>query len=103
MRRMGPDAEAGDHDLLQCVLRLPLPNPEVASIMLQVLRVEPPVPGTSREVQLWADDSARSTVFARVCATQERALRAAVAALLEQTKLVLRTLDAFPVDAPSNV
>ncbi|EAN91526.1 hypothetical protein TcCL_NonESM02317 [Trypanosoma cruzi] len=94
--------EEKDQDTLECVLRLPLRAAEPAQIMIQVLRVEPPVPGTSREVQLWADDSTRSTVYVKIEASQERSLRAAVGALLEQVKLILRTMDAFPVIARHN-
>ncbi|ESL07867.1 hypothetical protein TRSC58_04440 [Trypanosoma rangeli SC58] len=92
-----------NRELLECVLRLPLQNAEAALIMMQVLRVEPPVSGTSKEVQLWADDSTRSTIYVKLGAAQERSLRAAVGALLEQSKLILRTMDAFPLIARHTV
>ncbi|KAG8339024.1 putative Transcription factor Pcc1 [Trypanosoma vivax] len=99
VRRNESPTHKSDHGPLQCVLRLPLPDAEAASIAIQVLRVEPPVPGTMKEVQLWTDDSTRSTLHIRLCAVQERSMRAAVGALLEQVKLVLRTMDAFPAVA----
>ncbi|ORC93492.1 uncharacterized protein TM35_000013690 [Trypanosoma theileri] len=92
-------AADGDKDLLECILRLPLPSAESAHIMMQVLRVETPVAGTTKDVQLWADDTTRSTVYIKVEAVQERSLRAAVGGLLEQAKLILRTMDTFPAVA----
>ncbi|RNE98949.1 uncharacterized protein Tco025E_09114 [Trypanosoma conorhini] len=99
MQNVTTRAGEKDQEALECVLRLPLQNAESAHIMMQVLRVEPPVPGTSKEVQLWADDSTRSTVYVKLEASKERSLRAAVGALLEQSKLILRTMDAFPLIA----
>ncbi|KEG11636.1 hypothetical protein DQ04_02411010 [Trypanosoma grayi] len=99
MKRVDMQSVEKTHEPLECVLRLPLPSAESAHILMQVLRVEPPVSGTSKEVQLWADDSTRATVYVKLEAVQERSLRSAVGALLEQVKLILRTMDAFPAMA----
>ncbi|KAK7198424.1 Transcription factor Pcc1 [Novymonas esmeraldas] len=87
---------AQDDPAMECSMRLPLPDAASASVLWKVLKTDPAVPGTAKDVFWWSDDPSQRTVAVTVKATSKRDLRSAVGSVLEQAKLVVRTLRVYP-------
>lgn len=82
-----------------CVLRLPLPDAASASVVAAVIASDPPIEGTSRTVQCEPSKVEAGTpavVTVTVEGSGVRAMRAAIGAVLEQTKLSVRTMRVYP-------
>ncbi|KAG5491527.1 hypothetical protein JIQ42_01430 [Leishmania sp. Namibia] len=82
--------------LMECSLRLPLPDAASASVLWKVLKTDPSLAGTVKEVYWWSEDPSQRTVAVTIQASSKRDLRSAVGSLLEQAKLVVRTLRVYP-------
>lgn len=83
------------------VLQLPLPSAADASNVVQILRVDPPLPGTTRTVAV--DPMHRHILCITTKSGTMRALRMGVHAAMDQLDLVLRTMDAFNVPVSDKV
>ncbi|AIN97576.1 hypothetical protein LPMP_200840 [Leishmania panamensis] len=81
---------------IECGLRLPLPDTASASVLLKVLKSDPSLTGTSKEVYWWSEDPSQRTVAVTIQAASKRDLRSAIGSLLEQAKLIVRTLRVYP-------
>lgn len=81
---------------MECSLRLPLPDAASASVLWNVLKTDPAIVGTIKQVYWWSEDASQRTVGVTIQATSKRDLRSAVGAVLEQAKLVVRTLRVYP-------
>lgn len=77
---------------LIAAIHLPFPSVFAASTVGEVLAVDT-VPGTEKSVQVVGD--AKNVVEVKISASSLRNLRSAVGSVLEQAKLVTRTLRAF--------
>lgn len=83
-------------DEYECAFRISLPDVHSTRLVLSVIKEEPEIQGTTKFVQLWPEDLTRCTVMITVRAKAMRPLRSAVNSFLEQSKLVIRTIRAFP-------
>ncbi|KAG5468164.1 hypothetical protein LSCM1_02139 [Leishmania martiniquensis] len=81
---------------MECSVRLPLPDAASASVLWRVLKTDPSIAGTLKEVYWWNEDPSQRTVAVTIQAASKRDLRSAVGSLLEQAKLVVRTLRVYP-------
>lgn len=81
---------------IECSLRLPLPDTASASVLWRVLKTDPSLAGTVKEVYWWSEDPSQRTVAVTIQASSKRDLRSAVGSLLDQAKLVVRTLRVYP-------
>lgn len=93
---MDPSPRPAAAEQLECVLRLPLPDPASTRVAMTVMKVEPAVPGTTKQVQLCPEDLSRCTLEIVLRSDTMRSLRAAVGAALEQAKLTVRTMRLYP-------
>ncbi|KPI82715.1 hypothetical protein ABL78_8272 [Leptomonas seymouri] len=84
---------------IECSLRLPLPDAASASVLWKVLKTDPAVVGTVKQVYWWSEDPSQQTVGVTIQANSKRDLRSAVGSVLEQAKLVVRTLRVYPPSA----
>lgn len=81
---------------MECSLRFPLPDTASASVLWKVLKTDLAIAGTVKEVRWWSEDPSQRTVAVTVQATSKRDLRSAIGSILEQAKLVVRTLRVYP-------
>ncbi|GET92174.1 hypothetical protein, conserved [Leishmania tarentolae] len=81
---------------IECSLRLPLPDTASASVLWKVLKTDPSLAGTVKEVYWWSEDPSQRTVAVTIQAASKRDLRSAIGSLLDQAKLVVRTLRVYP-------
>ncbi|KPA82109.1 hypothetical protein ABB37_03256 [Leptomonas pyrrhocoris] len=84
---------------IECSLRLPLPDAASASVLWKVLKTDPVITGTVKQVYWWSEDASQRTVSVTIQASSKRDLRSAVGSVLEQAKLVVRTLRVYPPSA----
>ncbi|KAG5493844.1 hypothetical protein JKF63_01676 [Porcisia hertigi] len=94
--RRGSDTQKKEEFLMECSLRLPLPDTVSASVLWKVLKTDPSLARTSKEVYWWSEDPSQRTVAVTIQAASKRDLRSAVGSILEQAKLVVRTLRVYP-------
>lgn len=94
-----PMAEDGAQLVFQ--LRLPLPHPQAAVILLNTIAVDAPLPQTTRRITIPPED--RLALVVTIEGTSHRAMRVATHAVMEQLDLALRTLQQFHnLDAASS-
>lgn len=95
--------DKGHEANIECTLRLPLPDAASASVLWTVLKTDPATANTVKQVYWWSEDPTQRTVGVTMQATSKRDLRSAVGSVLEQAKLVVRTLRVYPPSSTTSM